>query len=47
MEGMNGATATIDTAEQTTVYRVDFKPTDVGEKVTNHKWLTESELTAK
>lgn len=43
MDGMNGATATIDRAENTTVYMVDFTTTD-GEEVTNHKWLTESEL---
>jgi hypothetical protein len=47
MEGMEGATAVIDTAEQTTVYMVDFTPTTGGEKVTNHKWVTESELSAK
>jgi hypothetical protein len=47
MEGMKGATATIDSAEQTTVYMVDFTPTTGGEKVTNHKWVTESELSAK
>ncbi len=46
MEGMDGATATIDSAEQTTVYMVDFTTTD-GQKVTNHKWLTESELSAE
>jgi hypothetical protein len=44
MPGMNGANATIDTAEETTVYMVDFTPTDGGEKVTNHKWVTEDEL---
>lgn len=43
MEGMDGVTATIDFAEQTTVYMIDFTTTD-GEKVTNHKWVTESEL---
>nr|WP_245724016.1 YdhK family protein [Marinococcus luteus] len=43
MEGMEGATATIDRAERTTVYMVDFTTTG-GEEVTNHKWLTESEL---
>lgn len=43
MEGMNGATATIDSAEKTTVYMVDYTST-TGEKVTNHKWVTESEL---
>jgi hypothetical protein len=44
MEGMEGATAEIDTAEQTTVYMIDFTPTDNSEKVTNHQWVTEDEL---
>ena len=44
MEGMKGATATIDSAEQTTVYMVDYTDTETGEKVTYHKWVTESEL---
>ncbi|THE13391.1 DUF1541 domain-containing protein [Bacillus timonensis] len=44
MEGMKGATATIDTAKQTTVYMVDFTDTKTGEKITNHKWVTEDEL---
>lgn len=44
MEGMEGATAVIDSAEQTTVYMVDFTPTTGGEEVKNHKWVTESEL---
>lgn len=43
MEGMEGATLEIDSAEQTTVYMIDFTTTD-GEHVTNHKWVTESEL---
>ena len=43
MEGMAGAPLEIDSAEQTTVYMVDFTTTD-GEKVTNHKWVTETEL---
>lgn len=43
MEGMEGATAIIDSAEQTTVYMVDFTTTD-GEQVKNHQWVTESEL---
>ncbi|QWB31793.1 DUF1541 domain-containing protein (plasmid) [Exiguobacterium acetylicum] len=46
MEGMDGATATIDSAEETTVYNVDFTSTTGGEPVTNHKWVTEEELTA-
>ncbi|KMK76324.1 YdhK family protein [Alkalihalobacillus pseudalcaliphilus] len=44
MEGMDGANATIDSAEKTTVYMVDFILSDSGEEVTNHKWVTESEL---
>lgn len=44
MKGMDGATATIDSAEQTTVYMVDFVTTDTEEEVQNHKWVTESEL---
>lgn len=47
MEGMNGATAEIDSAEQTTVYMIDYVPTTGGEKVVNHKWVTESELSTK
>ncbi|WP_040980513.1 MULTISPECIES: YdhK family protein [Oceanobacillus] len=44
MEGMDGATAEIDSAEETTVYMVDFVLTTSGEEVTNHKWVTEDEL---
>src|SRR5690625_4299937 len=44
MEVMDGATAVIDSAEETTVYMVDFVATDSGEEVKNHKWVTESEL---
>ena len=47
MEGMEGATAKIDSAEQTTVYMIDYTPTTGGEKVTNHKWVSESELSAQ
>lgn len=47
MEGMEGATAEIDSAEKTTVYMIDYTPTTGGEKVTNHKWVTESELSAQ
>ncbi|WP_332646588.1 YdhK family protein [Lysinibacillus sp. 54212] len=43
MEGMQGAKAVIDSAEQTTVYMVDYT-SSTGEKVTKHKWVTESEL---
>ncbi len=44
MEGMNGATAVIDSVEETTVYMVDYTPTTGGDDVKNHKWVTESEL---
>ncbi|WP_019414276.1 YdhK family protein [Paenisporosarcina sp. TG20] len=47
MNGMDGATAEIDFAEQTTVYMVDYTSTTNGEEVTNHKWVTESELSPK
>jgi hypothetical protein len=47
MEGMEGAAATIDSAQQTTVYMVDFTPANGGELVKNHKWVTESELSAE
>ncbi|MCM3169993.1 MULTISPECIES: DUF1541 domain-containing protein [Peribacillus] len=44
MKGMKGATAEIDSAEESTVYMVDYTPTTGGEEVKNHKWVTESEL---
>ncbi|MFD1851808.1 MULTISPECIES: YdhK family protein [Bacillaceae] len=44
MQGMESSTAVIDSAVETTVYMVDFMPTTGGEMVTNHKWVTESEL---
>lgn len=47
MEGMRGAASTIDSVEETTVYMVDFNNTETGEAVTNHKWVTESELSAQ
>lgn len=44
MEGMKGAKATIESAENTTVYMVDYQPTTGGDMVTNHKWVTEEEV---
>ncbi|WP_374705726.1 YdhK family protein [Oceanobacillus oncorhynchi] len=44
MEGMDGAHAEIDSADETTVYMVDFETTDTGEEVQYHKWVTEEEL---
>lgn len=47
MDGMQDASAEIDSAEKTTVYMIDYTSTTNGEKVTNHKWVTESELSSK
>lgn len=44
MEGMEGATATIDSAEDTTVYMVSYADIETGVKVNYHKWVTEDEL---
>ncbi|WP_406945550.1 YdhK family protein [Halobacillus sp. SY10] len=44
MEGMEGAAATIDSVEQTTVYMLDFTTVNGDQEVTDHKWVTESEL---
>lgn len=46
MEGMKGATATVDSAEQTTVYMISYVDTETGDTVENHKWVTEAELEA-
>ncbi len=46
-EGMEGATATIDDAKSTTLYVIDYQPTTGGEEVKNHKWVTDSELSAE
>jgi len=47
MDGMDGATAVIESAVPTTVYMVDYTSATDGEKVKNHKWVTESELSAE
>ncbi|MGM0715060.1 YdhK family protein [Brevibacillus parabrevis] len=47
ISGMNDVTATIDSAQPTTVYMVDYMPTTGGAMVRNHKWVTESELSTK
>lgn len=44
MKGMKGATASIDTAKQTTVYMVDYTDEATGEEIKNHMWVTEAEL---
>jgi len=47
MEGMIGAQATIETADETTVYMVDYVPTNGGTPVKNHKWVVERELSER
>lgn len=42
-DGMLGAEGAVDTVEDTTVYVVDYT-NSLGETVTNHLWLKESEL---
>lgn len=44
MPGMEGQTATIDEVEGTTVYMVDYLPTDGSEAIQNHKWVVEGEI---
>lgn len=44
MEGMEGAEATIESSNDTIVYMIDYQPTNGGEVVKNHKWVTEDEL---
>jgi len=46
MTGMNEAKAEIVSAEETTVYMIDYVSLIGGDKITFHKWVTESELSA-
>jgi hypothetical protein len=45
MDGMKGARATVDEAISGTVYVVDYEPTNGGNMVMNHMWVTEDEIT--
>ena len=47
MPGMKGATADVDDVKETTVYMVDYKSTDDGKTVKNHKWMTDDELKSR
>ena len=47
MKGMEGAKAEIESAQQTTVYMIDYSSTTDGDKVMNHKWVVEDELSEK
>ena len=42
MEGMDGAKATIASSTDETVYMVDYEAD--GMRMTNHKWVVESEI---
>lgn len=44
MEGMDGATATISGAFDTTTYSISYTPTDGGDPVKDHKWVVHEEL---
>lgn len=44
MKGMKGATATIIGAFDTTVYSINYTPTDGSEKVMDHKWVIHEEI---
>lgn len=44
MTGMNGAKATVEFALTDTVYVIDYVPSDGGEMVKNHMWVTSDEL---
>ena len=44
MTGMNGATATIVGAYESTAYEVTYMPTDGGPKVNAHKWIIQEEI---
>ena len=44
MEGMDGATATISGAFDTTTYSISYTPSDGGEPVTDHRWVVHEEL---
>ena len=44
MPGMNGATATISGAFDTTTYSVSYTPTEGGAPVTDHRWVVHEEL---
>ncbi|BBN97621.1 YdhK family protein [Sporolactobacillus terrae] len=46
MKGMKRAKVVVDTAKKATVYMVDYTSTNGGGKVTNHKWVTEDELSS-
>lgn len=47
MKGMKNAKATVAGVYKTKLYKIDFKPTNGGKEVKNHKWVVTSELKSK
>lgn len=47
MKGMKNSKATVAGVYKTKLYKIDFKPTNGGKEVKNHKWVVASELSAK
>ncbi|CAK1231129.1 LysM repeat (LysM) [Fructobacillus fructosus] len=44
MSGMKGAQGTVSAVYDTKVYEVTYQPTNGGQKVTGHKWLTKDDF---
>lgn len=44
LPGMQGQAARIEEVLETTVYVVDYQPTDGGEAIQNYQWITEEEM---
>lgn len=44
MSGMKGAQGTVAAVYDTKVYEVTYQPTNGGQKVTGHKWLTKDDF---
>lgn len=44
MDGMEGSTATVSGAFDTTAYSISYTPTDGGDPVTDHRWVVHEEL---
>ncbi|WP_010238261.1 YdhK family protein [Clostridium arbusti] len=44
MKGMKGAKGTVSGVYKTTVYAIDYTPSDGGTEVKNHRWVIKEEL---
>ncbi|MDF7637630.1 DUF1541 domain-containing protein [Leuconostocaceae bacterium ESL0958] len=47
LPGMHGASGQVVAAYQTTLYQVDYQPSNGGAKVTGHKWITKDDWADK